>query len=234
MKIIAHRGYRAKYTENTMTAFKKAVQYGADGIELDVHLSRDGEIVVFHDEQFKRMAGHPGFIHEMDYEAIRKIKLFSKTVRKESVPRLIEVLELLRDTSLSLNIEIKAVTDGMLEQKLAQLLMNYDTSQIVISSFHPESILKMKQLAPDIETALLYTKYIDQPWLLKERYLFDAIHTDTNYTSREYAALIQSHGVPVRIYTVNKERDLQYWLESEVAAIITDEVETAVKLKKEK
>jgi len=234
MKIIAHRGYRAKYTENTMTAFKKAIQCGAEGIELDIHLSLDGEIIVFHDEHFKRMAGHTGLVHEMDYAAIRKIKLYSKSYRKENVPKLVEVLELLKNTSLLLNIEIKDVTDGILEEKLTHLLKNYESSRIVISSFHPETILKMKQLAPEIETAFLYTKYIDQPWLLKKQYLFDAIHTDTNYTSREYAALIQSYGILVRIYTVNKERDLLYWLESDIDAIITDEVELALKMKKEK
>ncbi|WP_165980650.1 glycerophosphodiester phosphodiesterase family protein [Macrococcus carouselicus] len=234
MKIIAHRGYRAKYTENTMTAFRKAIQSGADGLELDVHLSLDGELVVFHDEDFRRLAGREGLIKNMTYDEIKKIGLQRKLIRKERAPLLQEVLELVQDKELLLNIEIKAVTEGMLEERLVALLSRYSLRHVVISSFHPECIVRVKERAPEIETALLYSKYIDQPWLLQERFLFDAIHTDTNYTSKAYAELIQSYGLPVRIYTVNKERDLSYWLDSAVDAVITDEVELAVKMNKEK
>ncbi|GGB05087.1 hypothetical protein ERX37_02295 [Macrococcus hajekii] len=233
MKIIAHRGYRAKYTENTMTAFKKAIQAGADGIELDIHLSSDKELIVFHDNTFRRMARLDTAVNKMTTEQIKKVRL-TKGLKSERVPLLKEVLSLLDGKDIMLNIEIKTLSDGYLEEKLVEELKRYDIKQLVISSFHAGSIRRVKELDRTIETALLYSKYIDQPWKLQSHFKFDAIHTDTNYTSKEYAALIQSHSIPVRIYTVNREKDLKYWLDSEVDALITDEVERAIALQKEK
>jgi len=73
MKIIAHRGFSGLYPENTMLAFEKALEAGADGIELDIHLSKDGEVMIIHDEALKRTAGHPGAVSDYKRSELEKI-----------------------------------------------------------------------------------------------------------------------------------------------------------------
>lgn len=71
-KIFAHRGFRAMYPENTLLSFKKAFELGVDGIELDVHMTRDGEIVVIHDESLKRTTGVDGEVIDYTYAELKK------------------------------------------------------------------------------------------------------------------------------------------------------------------
>ena len=74
MKVFAHRGFSGLYPENTMLAFEKALEVGADGVELDVHLTKDGKLVVIHDEALARTTGYPGLISDYTLEALTKIK----------------------------------------------------------------------------------------------------------------------------------------------------------------
>lgn len=230
-KIFAHRGYKGKYPENTMVAFKKAIEYGADGIELDVHLTADGEIVVIHDDTIDRTTNSKGFVAELKWDELKKVKMKGK-FKKERIPLLKEVLDLIQPTELELNIEIKAHTEGVLEEKLIKLLTQYEMDdRIIFSSFHLSSMQYIKSLAPRYETAYLYSGYLDQPWLLRGEAYFDALHVNSFYLSRNYTATIQSHDLKARVYTVNRPIDLKYWLESEIDSVITDQLELALEIK---
>jgi hypothetical protein len=108
--IIAHRGASAYAPENTLAAFKKAIDLGADGIELDVHLSKDGEVVVIHDRTIDRTSNGKGQVAEMSLKELKALDFgswFSDEYQKESIPLLREVLELLKDWNGLLNIELK-------------------------------------------------------------------------------------------------------------------------------
>ena len=72
-KIYAHRGFSEKYPENTMLAFEKAVEIGVDGIELDVHLTKDNELVIIHDEDVKRTTNGEGLVKDMTLEELKKL-----------------------------------------------------------------------------------------------------------------------------------------------------------------
>ncbi len=233
VKVFAHRGYKKKFPENTMLAFQKAIEYGADGIELDVHLSKDHHLVVIHDETLDRTTHRSGVVSQLTLAEIRQAKIRAGFMKYERVPLLKEVLELIKDTAVELNIEIKGRTDGILEAQLMALLSQFDLNdRVIISSFELTSIQKVKQLSPAIETAYLYSKYKDQPWLLTADYLFDGIHTNTYYISKDFTSKIAAEGLNVRMYTVNRENDIKYWLDSGIDAIITDDVELALKTKK--
>ena len=109
-KIFAHRGFSGKYPENTMLAFEKAVELGVDGIELDVHLTKDNELVIIHDEDIKRTCDGEGLVKDMTLEELKKFDA-SATFRGvygfNAIPTLREYFELVKDTSVITNIELK-------------------------------------------------------------------------------------------------------------------------------
>ena len=110
-KIFAHRGASAYAPENTLPAFEKAVDIGADGVELDIHLSRDGRLVVIHDEMLDRTTNGHGFVKDFTLAELKKLDV-SKTMTNSGfcnlrIPTLGEVYELLADTELLVNVEVK-------------------------------------------------------------------------------------------------------------------------------
>ncbi len=110
-KILAHRGASAYAPENTMAAFKKAIEMNADGIELDVHLSKDGYIVIIHDERVDRTTDGKGEVKDFSLDELKKLDAgswFSDEYKGEKIPTLEELLSLIKNTEIYLNIEIKA------------------------------------------------------------------------------------------------------------------------------
>ena len=107
MDIIAHRGFSGAYPENTMLSFQKAVEHGADGIELDVHLSKDGELMIIHDESLKRTTGVDGFVFDYTRSELERINA-GKTKNDEfgftPIPSLEEYLSMIKGTGLYTNI----------------------------------------------------------------------------------------------------------------------------------
>lgn len=234
--IFAHRGYSAKYPENTLLAFNKAVEYGADGFELDIHLTKDEQIVVIHDHTINRTTTGRGKVAEMTFDEIQQFNIkkgfFNAT--NEKVPLLTDVLNIVKAHNKLLNIEIKAET-GKIESKLHELLRQYDINdQIIISSFNIESLVKMEALDPSYETALLFDRYHKSPWDYKTSHKIKSIHPNAKHITVDHLVELEHNELPARVYTVNKEKDLTTWMSSSVTGIITDEVERAVHLKRMK
>ena len=108
-KVWAHRGASGYAPENTLDAFRKAVEMGADGIELDVQMTKDGELVVIHDETIDRVSNGKGWVKDYTYEELKKFN-FNKThleYTKEEIPTLEQVYLLIQPTNLTINVEIK-------------------------------------------------------------------------------------------------------------------------------
>ncbi|UOB19702.1 glycerophosphodiester phosphodiesterase [Macrococcus armenti] len=234
--IFAHRGYSAKYPENSMLAFKQAVIHGADGFELDIHLTKDNQIVVIHDDSINRTTNGRGKVQHMTYDEIKQYRIKSGLFKviDEPVPLLEEVLNIVRDYNLLLNIEIKAES-GKIELVLHELLEKYSMNdRIIISSFNIENLIMMESIDSDYETALLFDKYHKSPWDFKTKNNIKSIHPNAKHIKVDHLIELHEHELPTRVYTVNKEKDLAMWINSSVAGIITDEVERAVKLKQVK
>ena len=109
-KIFAHRGFSGKYPENTMLAFEKAVEIGVDGIELDVHLTKDNVLVIIHDEDIKRTCNGEGLVRDMTYEQLKKFDAsatFTGVYGFCGIPTLKEYFDLVKDTDIITNIELK-------------------------------------------------------------------------------------------------------------------------------
>ena len=162
MEIFAHRGWSHIYLENSMDAFLAADHLGVS-IELDVHQSKDGELVVFHDENLKRMTGVDALIKDLTYDELTQYPLQKAgklKTKEQTIPRLKDVLLALQKVGFSktLNIELKTdvYTYEGLEKNLAQLLeeLSLDFS-LVISSFSYASLCRMHEVMPEFDYAML-------------------------------------------------------------------------------
>ena len=152
-KVWAHRGASGYAPENTLDAFRKAVEMGADGIELDVQMTKDGELVVIHDETIDRVSNGKGWVKDYTYEELKKFN-FNKThleYTKEEIPTLEQVYLLIKPTNLTINVEIKTgiVFYPGIEERVLELTERLGMKERVIySSFNHYTIRKIKELDP--------------------------------------------------------------------------------------
>ncbi|WHX99233.1 glycerophosphodiester phosphodiesterase [Neobacillus sp. DY30] len=235
-QIFAHRGYSAVFAENTMKAFIEAERAGSDGLELDVQLTKDGEVVVIHDEKVDRTTTGSGFVKDFTFQEIRKFNANKKGVKKEPIPSLIEVLEWMQSNHLVCNIELKnnlLPYQGM-EEKVIQLVRKYNLSnRIIISSFNHYSIVLSYRTAPEIETAPLFNERIYMPWIYAQSIRAKGIHPKLVSITDDIIKDALVNGVAVRPYTVNKESDIKRLIKINCTALITDDPVTALKIKKQ-
>jgi glycerophosphoryl diester phosphodiesterase len=235
-QIFAHRGYSAAYAENTMSAFIAAENAGADGLELDVQLTKDGEVVVIHDEKVDRTTNGKGFVKDFLFKDLRTFNANKKGVNKEPIPSLIEVLEWMQSNDLVCNIELKngiIPYEGM-EEKVIQLVRKFGLSnRIIISSFNHYSIVLSYRLATEIETAPLFNERIYMPWVYAQSIRAKGIHPKLASISDNIIIGAMENGIEVRPYTVNKEADIKRLININCTALITDDPVKAIKIRKQ-
>jgi glycerophosphoryl diester phosphodiesterase len=235
-QIFAHRGYSALFAENTMSSFIAAQDAGADGLELDVQLTKDGEVVVIHDEKVDRTTSGSGFVKKFTLNEIRKFNANKKGVKKEPIPSLSEVLEWMQSNQLVCNIELKNNLfpyEGM-EEKVIRLVRKYNLmDRIIISSFNHYSIVLSYRTAPEIKTAPLFNERIYMPWVYAQSIRAQGIHPKLASISDEIIKGALENGVAVRPYTVNSEADINRLLKINCTALITDDPVKALKIKKQ-
>ncbi|MEH7354108.1 glycerophosphodiester phosphodiesterase [Neobacillus drentensis] len=235
-QIFAHRGYSTSFAENTMGAFIEAEKAGADGLELDVQLTKDGEIVVIHDEKVDRTTSGTGFVKDFLYKEIRKLNANKKGVKKEVIPSLAEVFEWMKTNKLICNIELKnglIPYEGM-EEKVLQLVRKYGLmDRIIISSFNHYSIVHCYRIAPEIETAPLFIEGIYMPWIYAQSIRAKGIHPKHSAISDNIFINTMENGIAVRPYTVNKDFDMHRLFNINCTAIITDDPVKALRIRKQ-
>ncbi|MCZ2260848.1 glycerophosphodiester phosphodiesterase [Sporosarcina sp. G11-34] len=228
MDIYAHRGSSGTHPENTFAAFKEAARLPIFGVEFDVHMTRDGELVIIHDEKINRTSNGKGFVKDMTLNELKKYDFgawFSKECKGEVIPTLFEVLELFSETSLQLNIELKSDVfpyPGMAEKVLDLVGAMKLDSRVVISSFNHEMIRTVKQLAPHIQTAALFMEVLVDPLQYIRAIPTDALHITKHAALRSSAKKVIEEGVPVQVFTVNKASQMKALKEIGVRAIFTD------------
>ena len=240
MELFAHRGYSAKYPENTMAAFRAAMNFSVDGIELDVHMSKDGHIVVIHDEKVDRTTNGKGYVKEMTAQQLMELDAGSKfnpLFKGEKIPLLEEVIQLIEPTNLKLNIELKSDVFpyyGM-DMEVLKLVEKYGMQhRTIISSFDHESLKRIAEVAPHIETAPLFSNIVMEPWAYAKQIRADAIHISGYFMMRQTAIDALKQGAKVRVYTINEEEHMDRLWNAQVAGFFTDEVEKAVNWRKNK
>ncbi|MCR2806723.1 glycerophosphodiester phosphodiesterase [Paenibacillus soyae] len=234
MNIWGHRGAYSSAPENTLVGFQMAVQMGADGVELDIQLTKDGEVVVIHDETVDRTSNGQGWIKDFTLAEIKKLN-FNKMGRTEplfmEVPTLAEVLELLNPTGLSINIELKTgvIPYEGIEHMALQLVGKYGMADRVIwSSFNHYSVQKIKQLEPSSRTALLCGGGIWVTGEQCEKVGAEALHPSVHML--RYPPLVEDcrkRGILVRPWTVTSEDDLKLARDLGVDTVMVNRIDWA-------
>ena len=228
VEVWAHRGASGYAPENTMEAFKLAVEMGADGIELDVQLTKDHEIVVIHDETLQRVCNGNGYVKDYTLEQLKGLN-YNKThpeYEKASIPMLREVLELLKDTDLKLNIELKTGVFFYpnIEQMVVDLVAEYGMQDRVwYSSFNHYSVKEVKRIQPSAKVGLLYGDGIYEPVDYALRFGAEAIHPYT--VNLQYPQLMEKcreNGIKVHTWTANTFHDIRKCIQHGVDAVITN------------
>lgn len=224
----AHRGAAGYYPENTMLAFAKALELGATGIETDVQMTRDGELVLIHDETLQRTAGTPEWVKDLTLAEIKQREAgswFREEFAGERIPTLEELLDLVRNTDTIVNLELKTgvVLYPGIEQKVLDTVRRFGLSErIIISSFNHYSLVECKKLAPDIRTGILYMEGLYEPWDYAKRVGADALHAYQYALTSELVAEAKANGVVYHPFTVNDTKLMQALIAAGVAGIITD------------
>jgi glycerophosphoryl diester phosphodiesterase len=202
--IWAHRGAAAKAPENTMAAFLAAEAAGADGIELDVHLSRDGVPVVIHDATVDRTTDGQGSVARMTQERLRQLDAggwFHPSFVGETVPTLEEVFAWAGDR-LRLNVEIKAVAAGL---AVIELLRDYPLVRVLLSSCDHRLLERLRQQNPDLPLGFLVeSRFWRRTVRRAARCGAESVHPRYDLFSRSLAAVCQRHGLAVHCWTVDR------------------------------
>lgn len=233
LTIIAHRGASAYYPENTIASFEGAIAMGADMAELDVQLTLDGEVVVFHDEDITRCTNGRGRI--TDYALVNLKKLdagswFDKKFSGAEIPMLADVLSLCKDR-IAVNIEIKteAVRDaiqGGIEEKCLQIVNQIGIQDhVVFSSFDPRVLGHLKHLDGQAPVAVLFEKKYYEAQLPSEIVVSlggDAFNCSRRELNRTWLADLKQNGIPVNVYTVNDEKSMKRFHALGVDGIFTN------------
>jgi len=235
-KIFAHRGSKGTHPENTLASFKEAVRVGSDGIELDVHLTKDGYLVVIHDETVDRTTNGTGEIRNLTLAEIKAMDAgswFHNKYAGEKIPTLEEVLLLLTELGFNgqLNIELKTDViqyEGLVEKCLALQSAKDWPFAIVYSSFNPYTLVELKQANPSQEIGLLFEskEWADKGDAMLEK---ESYHPDLKLL--DWAIEWNRNQLPLRVWTVNEDKDINRCFELQIEAIFTDYPEKALQLK---
>jgi glycerophosphoryl diester phosphodiesterase len=237
--VYAHRGASAYAPENTMAAFKKALALGADGIELDVQLTKDNKLVVIHDYELQRVSNSKGMVKDKTLMELKELDFgsrFSKEYKDERIPTLEEVLELIEGWNGILNVEIKSapnLSNEGVEEKVIEVLRKYDQiSKTIISSFNHLTLIKIKEIAADAKTAILYEEQLEEPWTYAKYLGTAAIHPSGYVITPEIVRSCHKENVKVNVWTLNKAKEISLAIEAGVDGIITNYPDIALKLVK--
>ena len=235
--IFAHRGYKAAFPENTMKAFSEAEKAGADGIELDVQMAKDGSLVVIHDEKVDRTTDGSGFVKDFTLSELRRLDagFHGADSAKEPIPALREVLDWVSGTELFCNIELKNGVfpyKGM-EELVVSMVREFNLSErIILSSFNHYSIVYCSRIAPEIEIAPLLAEGLYMPWIYAESIGAKGFHPHYRAAKDEIILASNEHGIKIRPYTVNSELELERLFKVDCSAVITDDPVKARKIKR--
>ena len=225
-KNFAHRGFSGKYPENTMLAFRKAVEEGVDGIELDVQLTKDGEVVIIHDETIDRTTDGKGLVVSYTYDELRKFDAsfkFRGQCGFNPIPTLREYFELVKDKNLVTNIELKTGLNEYfgIEEKVWKLIEEYRLEdRVLISSFNHYSVLRMKSIAPNLKYGLLTETWIINAGKYTEDVGVECYHPHFFSMTAENVKELKEHNIEINVYTVNEEKDIRDMIEKGIDIVI--------------
>ncbi len=243
LQIIGHRGARRQAVENSLEALRAALDGGADGVELDVQLSSDGEPIVFHDDDLQRLTAVPGLVQRWPWRELRRLDQRDGELQRQPIAHLDQVLEWWRGGPAWLNVELKVAADlprkaiERLVQVVARRLVALPAERLVVSSFNGRALAELAQLQPQWRLGALVEPAAagERPgdfWPLAEQPAqasgpFAQVHPHHGLLTAERRQAFAQRGWPVWAWTVNGP---QAWEEvapmvaaGQLHAVITDD-----------
>ena len=236
MIVWAHRGFSSRYPENTMVAFEAARDAGADGIEMDVHLTKDGEVVVIHDENLLRTTGVDKMVGECTLSEITAIKA-SKTMADKFdayVPSFDEFCAFIKESGMKANVELKTgvIYYPGIEEKVASVVKKYGIEdKVIFSSFNPLSLVIMQRYLPECKMGFLFSNSINIKHIshLAKEVAFSYLHPDYKVISEEMLQETKACGLGINAWTINDPEEVKRLMAWGVEGTITNDPEMCLK-----
>jgi glycerophosphoryl diester phosphodiesterase len=211
---MGHRGAKGYEPENTLKSFQKAIDLGCDGIELDVHLSSDGELMVVHDATIDRTTNSKGKVNFMTSAALKQF----------NIPTLNQVLEIVKPNFL-VNIELKSFETV---EKVIEIIEknstenNWNYSSFLVSSFDWKALEKVRFLSPKIQIGVLTEDHLQTAFEFAKQINAYSIHPYFKLLNEENTAKLQNSGFKIYTWTVNNQDDIDKMKSLKVDGIISD------------
>lgn len=211
-ELIGHRGYSARYPENTILSFRKAVEAGCDGIELDVRLTKDGKVVVIHDKDMKRTTNGSGLVGEYTLKELKKLD----AGRGEKIPALEEVLEEIK--SIKLLIELKEYSERICAETVKIAGKRKNTFFV---SFSLEALQIIKKINSRLNTGLIFSK----PLLEPEKYVrsINALCPRLDRLDSRAAMFARQYKLDTYVWTVNTQDELVRVMQFDITGVVTND-----------
>lgn len=229
-KIFGHRGAAGNYPENTLISFRKALEFGVDGIELDVHYSKDGYLVVYHDFFLNNLTGAEGKVSDKMLDELKALTI-KNGAYSDKIPTLEEVLKLIVDfqtetgKEILLNVEWKAGSTFYpdIEKRTFDLCLQYlNPNQLIFSSFDHYALQKVKSISQEAKTGILTQSAIVDPWIYMQYIEADFYHPHYFIATENELSRLKAHDILTNIYTVNDPAVAKKLIENNVNGIFTD------------
>ncbi|MBP2283384.1 glycerophosphoryl diester phosphodiesterase [Flavobacterium sp. CG_23.5] len=217
---IGHRGAKGYEPENTLLSFQKALNMQVDGIELDVHLSADGELMVIHDETIDRTTNGIGFVNQLSLRELKQVRI----INEQEIPTLQEVFDLVNQHCF-INIELKNYDTATKVVKLIEKYVskkNWRYDHFLVSSFDWNALQQVRFLNDKIQIGVLTETDLDLALAFAKFIQAKSIHPHFHLLTKENTAKIQEKGIQVFPWTINEIEDIQKIIAFKVNGIITD------------
>lgn len=237
-KVISHRGANRYAPQNTIPAFKKAVELKADGFETDVHLTKDGELVICHNYTIDETSNAKGNLSDMTLEELRKYDFgsyFSPKYKDTKIPTVREFLDVVKESDIEvMNIEIKSPLNNetFIVDETIKIVKEYGLfDKLIISSFDPKILTRAKEIDEKCKTGYLYSvnrkityqnkmisSYVDYAKSIGA----DALHPQFFFVNEKYVDRAHNAGIMVHPWTVNSVSSIEKMIKCGCDKIITD------------
>ncbi|AYY79348.1 MULTISPECIES: glycerophosphodiester phosphodiesterase family protein [Proteus] len=230
MKIAAHRGFSGKAPENTLAAFKMAIDFGCEWIETDVQLTADYVPVLIHDKTVNRCTNGQGAVRFHTLDDLHHLDAgswFSSLYQGEKIPSLRQGLQLIKRSGTKLNIELKTWPDDDIERlclAVSDMIKSADipNEQILFSSFDTQALIVMKRYLPFIRRGQLWDEIPANALEILKAIDGFSVHCNYKYLTQEQAQWLKQAGYEIYCYTPNDPEEVKDFEQWGVDMLITD------------
>jgi len=225
-QVIAHRGASAQAPENTLAAFRRALEIGVDGVELDVHLSADGVPVVIHDPLLERTTDGRGLVKDLDLAALRRLdagRRFAERFAGEGIPTLTEALDTLQQVRVIIEIKNGPLYYPEIARRVVGAIREVGHGAVTISSFDHPVLLEVRAAGPHLDTAVLYAARPVDPVRMARDARATILHPHWAYVTSDLVVAARAAGLRVETWTVDEPAYLRHVVATGVHGVMSNQ-----------